>query len=178
MPATPCAAAARAPTSACSRAPAGRQVEADAVDGGLLREDREVGRLGAGERVPHGHGDALLEPDLAADGVDEVVDPRDALGVRALEPRRTQHRALDADGGPGAGEVDDGRRGGVGELAGPDHLGGVEVEAGPAAGHGRAPVGGLRGGAARCGQGGRVAVGGIRAHARCRTPADGDGAVP
>ena len=58
--------------------------------------------------VPDRQRDAVLEPDVGADRVDEPVDPRDAVGVGAADTGQPQHGPLDRHGGVGAGQRDDG----------------------------------------------------------------------
>ncbi len=65
-----------------------REAERDRARGGLLREGQQVFGLRPAQRVPDGSRDPVLQPDLAADRVDEVVDPRDALVVRSARARR------------------------------------------------------------------------------------------
>ena len=65
-----------------------------------------------------GSGDAVLEPDVGADGVDQPVGPRRALGVGAGQPGQPQRGALDRHGGVLLGELDDGLAHLARELAG------------------------------------------------------------
>ncbi len=62
----------------------------------------------AQQRVPHRDGDAVLEADVRAHGVDEPIHPRDALGVRPGQAGQAQHGTLNRDGGGRAGHADHG----------------------------------------------------------------------
>ena len=68
----------------------------------------QVGTLGAAQRVPDREGDAVLEPHVCADDVDEPVDPGGAVAVGSFETGQPQRGALDGDGGVLLGESDDG----------------------------------------------------------------------
>ncbi len=92
-----------------------------------------VSRSGASPRrraSQTGRRDAVLEADAGADGVDEVVDPRDVLVVGAGQARQAQRRALHRHRRVAAGEVDDRLPGPPGQAAGAADGRGVEVEEG------------------------------------------------
>jgi hypothetical protein len=70
----------------------------------------------------------VLQADLAADRVDEVVDPGHVLMVGAGEPGQAQGRPLHRHGRMPFGQVHDRPPGLAGEGPGVLHLGGVEFE--------------------------------------------------
>ena len=49
--------------------------------------------------VPDGQGNAVLEPDVGSDRVDQMVDPRLTVGIGTLQPGQSQHGTFDGDRG-------------------------------------------------------------------------------
>ena len=106
-------------TGGTGRVPRRRQPEADPAGRGLLRQRGEVRGLVPRQRVPHRHGDAVLEPDGVTHSVDEVVHPRHPLRVGPDQPGQAQGRALDRDRGVGAGQAHHRRRHPAGQPSRP-----------------------------------------------------------
>ena len=65
--------------------------------------------------------DAVLQADLGLDLVDQPVDPRDAVDVRAADTAEPEDGALHRHGGVRAGERDDRLARLLGERASPAH---------------------------------------------------------
>jgi hypothetical protein len=105
------------------------QPEGHRPRGRLLREDEDVLGLAAAKRIPDRGRHAVLEADLVADRVDQVVDPRDPLVVGAGQPREPERGPLDRDRGVPLGELDHGAAGASRQCSGPAHDRAVELEA-------------------------------------------------
>jgi hypothetical protein len=88
--------------------PAAVRARFSSVPSGIRnRQLLQVGALAPAYGVPDRERDAVLEPDVGPDHVDEPVDPRGALGVRAGEPRQAERGAFDGDGRVLLGDPDD-----------------------------------------------------------------------
>ncbi len=69
-----------------SQVGAGWHPEIDGPSTRLLRQSEQIGCLLVEHRVPHGTGNSVLQPDLTADGVHQVIDPRHPLVIGTGEP--------------------------------------------------------------------------------------------
>src|SRR3954453_6830327 len=78
----------------------------------------------------------MLQTDVAADGLDQPVDPRDALGVGPGQSREPEHGAFDRHRAVRPSELHHGRGRLLGELASAADNPRVEVQQVPRAGHG------------------------------------------
>lgn len=94
---------------------AGGQAEGHRAQRGGLRQRGQVGVGLAAQGVPDGQRDAVLEADLVAYGVDEVVHPGAAVGVGAGQAGQAQLRAFDRDGRVRPRHLDDRLGGALGE---------------------------------------------------------------
>ena len=119
MPVARGAACARRPRRPAS-APV-RQPERHRAQRRGLRQRGQVGVRLVEQRVPDRQRDAVLQADLVAYGVDEVVHPRQPVGVGAGQAGQAQLRPLDRHGGVRAGHLDDRLGGALGQLPGLAH---------------------------------------------------------
>src|SRR3954451_18116305 len=78
----------------------------------------------------------MLQPDVAAHGLDQPVDPWDPLGVGPGQSREPEHGALDRHRAVRPSELDHGRGRLLGELARAADHPRIEVQQVPRAGHG------------------------------------------
>ena len=108
-----------------------RKAERHRARCGLLGERQQVGRFSAAQRVEYRCGDAVLEPDLTTNGVDQVVDPRNTLMVGAGQARQPQNGPLDGHGGVRLGDPDHRRPRLAGQRSCLADDGRIELQLGP-----------------------------------------------